>query len=134
MERSKRSSETVHSLLASYPPRIQTLALQTRKLITDSLPNAEETVDPTSGMIAYGFGSGYAGLICTIIPSKSGVNLGFYRGADLPDPKGLLKGRGRVHRHVHLTDLADLEDPGLKQLLKAAHDSWKRRMRLAGGV
>jgi hypothetical protein len=33
---------------------------------------------------------------------RSHVNVGFFRGAELPDPDGLLEGTGRFMRHVKL--------------------------------
>lgn len=46
-------------------------------------------------MIAYVYGQKYSEMICTIIPSKKGLKLGFYKGAGLDDLKGYLKGPGR---------------------------------------
>ncbi len=63
---------------------------------------------------------GYAGLVCTIIPSKTGVKLGVVRGATLPDPHGLLEGNGRKHRYVQIDEAADLRRPGMEDSIKAA--------------
>ena len=59
-------------------------------------------------------------MVCTIIPSKKGVKLGFYRGIDLPDPAKLLTGSGKVHRHVEINSATDVSNPQLKKLLSAA--------------
>jgi hypothetical protein len=50
---------------------------------------------------------------------KAHVNVGFYNGADLPDPVGLLEGAGRRMRHVKLRPEAFAEDRGLDALLDA---------------
>jgi hypothetical protein len=84
-------------------------------------------VDGTANLLGYQYGPGYRGLVCTLMLSKTGVKLGIVRGAELPDPKGLLTGSGKVHRHVPLRRVADLEQPGLKPLLKAALQAWRRR-------
>ena len=89
--------------LAQYPPSVRDLALELRQMILMTIPGALETVDRASRVVAYGFGPGYADMICTIIPSKTGVKLGIVRGAELPDPHGLLEGAGKLHRHVALT-------------------------------
>lgn len=47
------------------------------------------------------------------------INLGFNRGAHLPDPHGLLEGTGKNLRHVKLRGAADLT-PQLAQLIRAA--------------
>lgn len=122
-----RETEDVEKLLASYPPEIQRLALAARELVLQSLPKVEETVDFSARVIGYGFGPGYGGTVCTIIMSKAGVKLGFVRGAELPDPRGLLEGGGKIHRHVPLSKTGDLNRPGIKQMLASALAAWRRR-------
>ena len=78
-------------------------------------------------MIGFSYSPGYKGTVCALILSKTGVKIGLFRGSELPDPKGLLRGSGKVHRHVALETLADLKQPGLKPLLKAALAAWKAR-------
>ena len=114
-------------LLAKYRSNVQALALATRKLILELLPEAEETVDQSAPVVGYGYGPGYKGTICTLILSKAGVKLGLARGAELPDPKGLLEGAGKVHRYVRIETSSDLRKPGLKPLMKAGVDAWKKR-------
>jgi hypothetical protein len=59
--------------------------------------------------------------------SKNGIKLGIAHGTELPDPKQLMQGSGKVHRHVQLRTKNDLKQPGLKPLLKAALAAWKKR-------
>ena len=113
--------------MAGFPPDVQVLAARTRELILASLPAVEETVDTSARLVGYGYGPGYKGMVCTLIPSKKGVKLGIYRGSELPDPKGLLEGSGKVHRHVPLATPADLRKAGLKQLLRDARVARDRR-------
>jgi hypothetical protein len=114
-------------LLESYPAAVRVLARRTRALVLSVIPGAEETVDARARVIGYGFGSGYAGVVCTIIVSRTGVKLGIVRGAELPDPLKLLRGSGKVHRHVPIEDAADLAKPGVGSLLEAGFAAWKRR-------
>jgi hypothetical protein len=114
-------------LMAGYPPEVQALAARTRDFILQALPKAEETIDTSARMVAYGYGPGYKGMVCTLIPSRKGVKLGLYRGSELPDPKGLLEGSGKVHRHVQLATPADLRKAGLKRLLRDARAARDRR-------
>jgi hypothetical protein len=51
---------------------------------------------------------------------KSHVNFGFWRGAEMVDPKGLLKGTGNRMRHVELRSLADIDAPILQSLVRTA--------------
>jgi hypothetical protein len=54
------------------------------------------------------------------MPLNAGVNLGFARGADLPDPSHLLTGTGKRARHVKITGEAQIGAPALRALLDAA--------------
>ena len=96
-------------------------------LKSNELPGAEEILDESAKLLGYGYGPGYKGLVCTLLLSKNGIKLGISHGSELPDPKQLMQGSGKVHRHVPLRTSADLKQPGLKPLLKAALAAWKHR-------
>jgi hypothetical protein len=127
-ERQPRSSAAeVESFLAAYPAGVRELAGAARKALAKALPGVAETVDGSAKLLGYSYGSGYKGLVCTLIMSKTGVKLGIFRGAELPDPARLLQGTGKVHRHVQLRSAADLERPELERLLSAALAALKTR-------
>jgi hypothetical protein len=44
----------------------------------------------------------------------------FLQGVGLPDPKGLLKGSGKVVRHIVLSSAADLDLPAIQDLMTKA--------------
>lgn len=117
----------VDELLAGYPEPVQQTAAAARALLTNMLPGIEETADGSAKLIGYRYGPGYKGVLFTLILSQKGVKLGIFRGAELPDPKNLMTGEGKVHRHVPLRSAADLERPGLKPLLKTALKAWRAR-------
>ena len=52
---------------------------------------------------------------------RAHVNVGFYRGDELPDPEGLLEGRGRHMRHVKLRPGQDGREAALEALIRAAY-------------
>jgi hypothetical protein len=56
------------------------------------------------------------------------VNVGFFHGASLPDPAGLLEGAGRSMRHVKLRPGARVDEPALEALLRAAHRDIRERL------
>ncbi len=56
------------------------------------------------------------------------VNVGFFRGAELSDPHGLLEGTGRRMRHVKLRPGAPVDDAALAALVRAAHADIRRRL------
>ena len=108
------------ALLASYPADVRSIALAARELVLSEIAGVMELVDTKAKVIGYGFGTGYADLICSIILSKAGVKLGLVGGATLPDPQGLLEGSGKVHRYVVLTSADGVALPAVRALLTSA--------------
>jgi hypothetical protein len=60
---------------------------------------------------------------------KSHANVGFFYGAMLADPAGLLEGTGKRMRHVKLRPGKDLNDEALRDLIVAAYHDIRRRLR-----
>ncbi|HZR37911.1 MAG TPA: DUF1801 domain-containing protein [Nevskia sp.] len=56
------------------------------------------------------------------------VNVGFFRGAELPDPDGLLQGTGRYMRHVKLRPGQAVNEAALERLVQAAYRDMRRRV------
>ncbi|MGM9484712.1 DUF1801 domain-containing protein [Roseateles sp. NT4] len=50
----------------------------------------------------------------------SHVNVGFFKGAELPDPTGLLQGTGKSMRHVKLRPGEPVDENALRALIAAA--------------
>ena len=63
----------------------------------------------------------------------SHVNVGFFYGAFLADPGGLLEGRGKRMRHVKLRPGVEVDPDALGRLIRAAYDDLRRRMEDPGG-
>jgi hypothetical protein len=59
------------------------------------------------------------------------VNVGFFRGAELADPSGLLEGGGKYMRHVKLRPDADVDARALARLVETAYADIKRRLESA---
>jgi hypothetical protein len=59
---------------------------------------------------------------------RAHVNVGFFRGAEISDPEGLLVGTGRFMRHVKLRPETDLNATALMQLIETAYTDMKRRV------
>ena len=55
------------------------------------------------------------------------VNVGFFRGAEIADPEGLLEGTGKFMRHVKLRPDRDSDAMALTQLIETAYRDIKRR-------
>lgn len=59
---------------------------------------------------------------------KAHVNVGFFRGAELADPDGLLEGTGKFMRHVKLRPGQPVDDAALGKLIHAAYMDMKQRL------
>ncbi len=59
---------------------------------------------------------------------RSHVNVGFFHGAALADPAGLLEGAGKSMRHVKLRPGTAANDAALRKLVEAAYSDIKERV------
>ncbi len=112
---------TYDQAIAKANPPIQQIANAIRKLIIAIYPDVTEVPWPNQGIIGYGIGpKKMSEHFCYIGLYKNHVNLGFYNGATLPDPAGLLTGTGKKLRHIKIHSTEDLANPAIADLLKAA--------------
>jgi len=75
-----------------------------RELLHDGHPTA------CAGDAAFGYVNAFT----------SHVNVGFFKGAELPDPAGLLQGTGKSMRHVKLRPGEPVDENALRALIAAA--------------
>jgi hypothetical protein len=73
-----------------------------REVIRTTAPEARETIKWAQPVYESG------GPFAYIKAFGKSVNLGFWRGAEIRDPSGLLVGEGDRMRHVRLTSLAEV--------------------------
>jgi hypothetical protein len=59
---------------------------------------------------------------------RAHVNVGFFRGAELADPEGLLEGTGKFMRHVKLRPGQGIDDAALSRLIHAAYMDMRQRL------
>jgi hypothetical protein len=59
---------------------------------------------------------------------RAHVNVGFFLGAELIDPKGLLEGTGKFMRHVKLYPQRGVDAAALSELIRSAYADMKRRL------
>ena len=112
---------TFDELMSESEDALRPIARRLREIVLEVHPEAVEVVRLGDRAASYGLGpkkmsEGY----CYVLPHKSWVNLGFYQGAELPDPDGLLEGTGARLRHVKVHSLEATEDPALRALIEAA--------------
>jgi hypothetical protein len=60
---------------------------------------------------------------------KAHVNVGFFRGAEIADPKGLLEGTGKFMRHVKLRPERAVDAAALLELIETAYTDMKGRLK-----
>ena len=60
---------------------------------------------------------------------KAHVNVGFFRGAEIFDPHGILEGTGKFMRHVKLRPEHEVEAGALSALIETAYTDMKRRVK-----
>jgi hypothetical protein len=58
---------------------------------------------------------------------KAHVNVGFFRGAEIADPDGLLEGTGRFMRHMKIRPGDDFDDAALSRLISTAYADMQER-------
>ena len=109
---------TLDDLLQPFSPEVRHLTRETRDTILNLYPNAHQTINLGWKTIILGSGPGMKDAAIAINPLKTRVNVNFYNGIDLADPKGLLEGTGKSMRHVKVKSEAVLKLGAFKALVK----------------
>ncbi len=99
-------------LLSKHADAIAELARELREAILRARPELSERV--YRGWPGLSFHHPVRGCVGALFPRDGDVMLGFERGADLPDPHGLLQGAGRRLRYLRFTPA---DDPPTRQHL-----------------
>jgi hypothetical protein len=122
----------LEAFLAKYSPEIRALAGKALAKMRARLPGAFELVYDNYNALAIGFSptERTSDAIFSIALWPRWVSLFFLQAAGLPDPDRLLKGSGKVARHIVLDDADDLEKPGVQGLIASALE--RARTPLAG--
>lgn len=66
---------------------------------------------------------------CYVNAFTSHINVGFFLGAELDDPTGLLIGTGKFMRHAKIEPDAEIDTAALTDLIAAAYHDMKSRIR-----
>ena len=112
---------TFDDLLALASAQWQPVMVGLRELVRDVDPMTVEVVRLGDRAASYGVGpKKMSEAYAYVMPQARWVNLGFYRGAALPDSANLLEGTGGSLRHVKVRDLSTVASPELRSLLEAA--------------
>ena len=120
---------TFDDLLAITNKPLQPVLTRLRQIILEVMSTAEEVVRLGDRAATYGLGpkkmiEGFVYLM----PFDKWVNLGFYQGADLPDPKRILEGTGKKLRHIKIHSVEACEQAPIRDLLTAAINERKKAL------
>ncbi|MGA2963828.1 MAG: DUF1801 domain-containing protein [Candidatus Korobacteraceae bacterium] len=119
--RLRRPDPEYIKLILPYGEGIQELVLAARKLILEEAPGASEFVYEVYTIADhFTFTERPSDAFVFTTTHANWVNLGFNFGSLLPDPDGLLRGEGKLIRHVRIAQVADLDAPGVRKLVKSA--------------
>lgn len=121
------ANSDIDDFLSAYDAQVIKNTYALRKVLFSKLPDIIEQIDRPAKMIAYCYGQKYAELICTIIPSKKGLKLGFNRGVELKDPERLLEGTGKISRYVEIISEKQIASAGIKKLITEALKLYKTK-------
>jgi len=118
-----RRDAGVVAWLAARPGELGRIARQGFDLMRDCGEDVRELLHdghPTAcvGDAAFGYVNAFS----------AHVNVGFFKGAELPDPAGLLLGTGKAMRHVKLKPGEPVDEAALRALIATAYADMRRRV------
>ena len=97
------------------------LYLELRAFMLDIYPEATELLYHTHALTSvYSLSENLGDGFCMIPIYTGHLNLGFNKGTLLPDPESLLKGTGKLMRHIPITKTEDFDKQTVKDLIIAA--------------
>jgi hypothetical protein len=107
--------------LKRFDPAIRDLALDARELVLKVLePPNESILDVYVLAMNFGFSERMKDQVVGVGVYTNHVNLGFYWGARMEDPEGVLEGVGKQMRHIQIKSPADLGSPVIRDYLLRA--------------
>jgi len=95
-------------------PEFQPIVAMIRELMKECAPNAKE-------VISYGIPAYKAKRILAVIsPTRKDITFAFSRGAEFEDKYDLLRGVGKVSKHVKIKNLTDVNKDALRYYIQQA--------------
>ncbi|HEX7180903.1 MAG TPA: DUF1801 domain-containing protein [Thermoanaerobaculia bacterium] len=117
---SPKRGQSLDEYIAGLEPWQAEIASALRKLVREAEPDLAEVVKWGQPVFEAG------GPVCYIKPFKSHVNFGFWRGAELQDPEGLLEVGGSKMGHVKLKEKGEIRKKAFQELVRQAVDLNRR--------
>ena len=108
--------------IAKFEQPMQRLIRAARKRMRARLSGASELVYDNYNFLVIGYAPGERAseAIFSLAAQAKGLTLFFLQGASVPDPRGLLRGAGKVVRSIRLETVEVLDTPEVRTLMDAA--------------
>lgn len=108
------AAKTVNEYIQGLDGWQQDVAARVRGIVRDAAPEALEGIKWAQPVYEVN------GPLCYMKAFKKAVNFGFWRGAELDDPRGLLQGTGEKMRHVKLHGPEDIDEEAFAAYVRQA--------------
>ncbi len=115
---------SVDDYIATLDAQRAAIVRSLRALVLASVPDATEVIKWAQPVYELG------GPFAYIKAYARYVNLGFWRGAALDDPAGLVQSGGEKMGHVRITSLDELDDRRVRQLRPLVRQAARLNVRL----
>jgi hypothetical protein len=122
---SKDQTKDLIKFLKPFPKEVVENALWLRDFVWDLYPQSNELIYDNYNAVAFGWSvterQGHT--FCSVAVGRSSHNLhfGFYWGAEIKDPKGILLGEGNQYRYILVKNVKDFPKAYITKLIKEAH-------------
>ena len=100
---------------ADQAPKNRSTIRALRRFVERAAPRLQESVKWGNGCWLKGETP-----VAYVYSAPDHVQFGFFAGARLKDPKGLLLGAGKFVRHIRLLKPSEIDEPAFRALLKQA--------------
>lgn len=118
----KSPNEQLTEFIAKYSPEIQGQAHAVLAKMRERLPNAVEMVYDSYNALVCGFSPTEkpSEAVFSIVLYPRYIAICFIQGAAMPDPHGILQGKGNQVRWIRLSSPADLDRPDVVETMDLA--------------
>jgi hypothetical protein len=120
MNHDEKVEVKLSELLSDRPIALRDLAINIRREITQSTGECSEILYKTYAVsVAYTYTRRLREAFLHMAVYANHLNLGFNQGTALPDPDGVLKGTGKLIRHIRIDSISTIRKPAVKNLVNA---------------
>jgi hypothetical protein len=118
IKRAPCTQTAIASLLSAHNPDIRAIVERLRAIVRETVPEASETPQPSWHSINYRHPD--CGYFCGIFPQQDDVLIAFEFGVLLPDPDGVLEGKGTQVRFLRIKDARAIKTRTIKYFIREA--------------